>query len=156
MLYCLALVALNIENNFEDRFRQFYVWTFCYLTLAVCVSPCFLLGSDWGRWIADINVCFLILWLSIAPNNLAKIGMNGIFRRLIGAVQLDKYNDRIRYISTCYASFVAQHRFAFGAMMLVFAMTFRLREFIGEAHDVYILSDGAYVIKHIIQYFTSL
>jgi hypothetical protein len=150
MMYCLTLVALNIGEKPEGQSRELYPWVVCYLTLAVCAAPTFLLGADWGRWIRAINFCFLLLWFSVAPHNLAEIAMNRFTVRMIGRSRLECWSRRVRDISCRYASFVVRNKLAAVATMLFFAMTLRLPEWRFNDRSYYIWASGVHAIKHII------
>jgi hypothetical protein len=150
MMYCLTLAALNMKESSENQSQELYPWVACYLILVVCAAPTFLLGADWGRWIAAINFSFLVLWLSIAPRNLAEIAMNRFTVRMLGRSHLDCLSRRVNHMSSHYASFVARNRLAAVATMLVFAMTFRLPEWRFNDRFYYIWASGVHAVKHII------
>jgi hypothetical protein len=152
MMYCLTLVALNIEDTSEDKCQELYRWGSCYLTLVMFAVPIFLITADWGRRIASINFSFLVLWLSVAPQNLAQVAMNRLPQRLIRRTRLDGLSSRLRGISVNYASFVVRHRRALIATMLVFAMTFRLPEWRFDDRSDYILARGLHAGIRIVHY----
>jgi len=143
MLYCLALVALNLDANAVDRDGDFYRWVGCYLTLAACAVPIFFLGRDWGRWIASFNLSFLILWLSIPAGSLATFNLGRLLQRPV----MRSLCDRVKRLSQAYASTVRQHKSATAVTMFVFAVTFKFPESVLEPSDPrYILYLGVHTI----------
>jgi hypothetical protein len=145
MLYCLALVALNLNpaTGSDAGGQEFYRWVQCYLTLAACAVPIFLLGRDWGRWIASFNLSFLILWLSIPSRNLATFSLGRWKQKAV----VSGFRDRIERLSQAYVKMVRQHNSATAVTMFLFAITFRYPESILEPSDPrYILYMGVHTI----------
>lgn len=145
--YCLTLAALNEERGPEAESR-FYRWVVCYLTLALCAGPLFILGWDWGRWINSINWSFLILWLSIQPRNLTAVGYDRGLRLLSTSEEQPFLRGWLKPRSSGYLEFARRHSFVLMGVMFFFAMTFRLEDvFVSEVQG-YILGPGSHLLHH--------
>lgn len=65
---CLFVQALPLCRRGEegDLLQVSKGWVGTYLVLAALISPMFVLGMDWGRWIVDLNVTYVILFLALS------------------------------------------------------------------------------------------
>jgi hypothetical protein len=144
MLYCLALVALNLNTAQESELSE---WAVSYIFLAVCTSPMFIMGWDWGRWLASINLSFLILWLSIPASTLSHLSFRMFGRSLACEDHFPTAFELLRR----YAALVRSRKPAFVMVLFVFAMTFRLPEGAMEPHDSeYVVHEAIAVTMHLL------
>jgi len=145
MLYCLTTVALDLDANVGERIRNLQCWSQMYAFLFLCVSPAFLIGWDWGRWIANLNLCFLVLWLAISEDYLPQVAPfpKGwrIFSPDLGAAIL----------AAC-DSFLQRKRAWVIAALVIFAITFRFPESTLQPIDTtYVLHDVAEAARALIR-----
>jgi hypothetical protein len=148
-LYCLSLVALNEKARVAERESGLYRWAVCYLTLAVCAAPLFVLGWDWGRWINAINWSFLVVWLSVRPENLVAIGY-GRGPRLLPATEEQPpwFRERWKPGLDMYLRFVRRYPVAVMAVLFLFAMTFRLQEVFASDTQGYLVGPAFHLLHH--------
>jgi hypothetical protein len=145
MLYCLAVVALDDKGNSPQSAGEFKRWAVTYVVLFMGTVPVFILGWDWGRWVASINLSFLILWLSIlptdAPDWFIRFLREKVVKRHPSASEAGALAER------CLAVVRRRPRWT-AAVLLLFALTFRLPEGPIDALDTeYIVHYAAHGLK---------
>jgi hypothetical protein len=155
-LYCLALTSLGKKSRADSAaiYKQTSRWVSCYLTLLICVSPLFLLGWDWGRWLLAANISFVILWLALEPRNLGTIA--DVFPRF-SAVLAPLHNavELLQKAAGTFVDFGYRYRGLLIASMLVFAVTFRVPEAcLGNCNLPTVLSDVRDRLKNVMSYRT--
>jgi hypothetical protein len=141
MFYSLTIVDLNLTGEHHERIQSLKGWGMIYGFLFVCLLPAFLLGWDWGRWIASLNLSFLILWLSVPESELpghvralAPALNPGACSRDLGTAIIAEYDSLVHTKTPWVVAF-----------LILFAITFRLPEATLQPIDT------QYVLHHAIQ-----
>jgi hypothetical protein len=138
MLYSLTIVDLNLMGAPHQRIQSLKSWGIIYGFLFVCLLPAFFLGWDWGRWIASLNLSFLILWLAVSESELPG--------RVRGTASAANPNTGSRdlgmAIIAAYDSLVHTKTSWVVALLILFAITFRLPEATLQPID------SQYVVNH--------
>lgn len=141
MLYCFSILAINTQENSAQSLRDFKRWVVVYLSVFAGAIPVFLLGWDWGRWVASINLTFLILSLSIVPADLPDWLIAFPQKWPVRASQAAMLAER-------FVGFVQRRRLRIAIVLLLFALTFRLPEGALEPlHSGYITHDIFHGLK---------
>jgi hypothetical protein len=148
MLYSLTVVDLNLTGEPHERIQSLKSWGKIYLFLFGCLLPAFFVGWDWGRWIASLNLSFLILWLAVSESELPA-GVRGSFSaanpdtcsRNLGTAMIAAYDSLVHR----KASWVV-------AFLVLFAITFRLPEATLQPIDAqYVLNHAVHALKRAVK-----
>jgi len=148
MLYSLTIVDVNLTGESCERIQSLKRWCWIYVALFVCLLPAFFLGWDWGRWIASLNLSFLVLWLAIPESELP-----GRVPALAPATNPDTSSrDLGTAMITAYDSLVHRKARLVVAFLVLFAITFRLPEATLQPVDTqYVLNHAVHAVKRMVK-----
>lgn len=93
-------------------------WSVCYLVIAVCAAPMFVLAVDYGRWVMMIQMTFLITLLSLGREKLASIR--------IFPVRIRSLEGKFDSLESSFDKFVQRHVVVVTGALLLFTLTFRM------------------------------
>lgn len=109
-IYCTAVACV-----LGGRSRG---WSVCYLVIAICTVPMFVLAVDYGRWVMMIQMTFLITLLSLGRERLATIR--------IFPVRMSSLEGKLDHLELFFDNLVQRHLVIVTGGLLLFTLTFRM------------------------------